>query len=544
MKKIGLIIYFLMDLCLGINAKTITVPKNIKYIDIKAYTEVCYQKSPIDNLESLQFDFFDYKKIIREKGVIYIKFDVNHEKLTKKYYLNTVYFDSVEVFTKNKNKWVKINQKSGFLIPMNQKTVKNGRTSLVPIPVFPNQNNTFIVALHSVTKSSALASDVSAKIGLHLYTSNGLSIFNSHKNIGFFLSGVLLFMMLINSGIYILGKKKSYCYLVLYNLFFLLAIVFTNGLLQEIGLINNTEINRTTRLMAWCIFPIFYLAFGKNYLQLKTKLSWAYTMVTIVLVLNILCLTPFLFSNLSLVFTLLPYIFPLNALVLFICSLFLAKQNFVPAKFMIFASSILFLGYLGIFMGIKTQIIPFVYTEVFTIIFLLIELSVFSIAVFSDFRQTEKKVLLEIQKRLEIEQELNQKNRALISANLKMESNQEQLSNILANDNVTVSEIKKQIKQLKTNDKNWENTFTHFQEVHPLFFDALAQVFPNLTSNDLKLCAFLKMNLSTKEIANLTGVTEIAVSKSRNRLRKKLNMPLGENIIQFINQNIDNSSNV
>ena len=84
---------------------------------------------------------------------------------------------------------------------MNQKTVKNGRTSLVPIPVFPNQNNTFIVALHSVTKSSALASDVSAKIGLHLYTSNGLSIFNSHKNIGFFLSGVLLFMMLINSGI-------------------------------------------------------------------------------------------------------------------------------------------------------------------------------------------------------------------------------------------------------------------------------------------------------------------------------------------------------
>ena len=171
-------------------------------------------------------------------------------------------------------------------------------------------------------------------------------------------------------------------------------------------------------------------------------------------------------------------------------------------------------------------------------------MSVFSIAVFSDFRQTEKKVLLEIQKRLEIEQELNQKNRALISANLKMESNQEQLSNILANDNVTVSEIKKQIKQLKTNDKNWENTFTHFQEVHPLFFDALAQVFPNLTSNDLKLCAFLKMNLSTKEIANLTGVTEIAVSKSRNRLRKKLNMPLGENIIQFINQNIDNSSNV
>ena len=77
-----------MDLCLGINAKTITVPKNIKYIDIKAYTEVCYQKSPIDNLESLQFDFFDYKKIIREKGVIYIKFDVNHEKLTKKYYQN------------------------------------------------------------------------------------------------------------------------------------------------------------------------------------------------------------------------------------------------------------------------------------------------------------------------------------------------------------------------------------------------------------------------------------------------------------------------
>lgn len=522
----------------SVKATSILIHPDMEYLDVKPYLTTAFSAKEDVDLAKLNFHALRSQNLPNQKGIIFLNFTIANPTAMKEVYLNTVYFDSVVVYVKNHQIWEKQNQQSGFLVPMRNKTVKVARTNLVPLLLHPHTTTEYIIALYSVTKTSALAADVSAKIGLHLYSKEGLYIFSTHKNIAFLLTGVLLFMMFINSGIYILGKKKSYLYLVFYNLFFMLAIVATNGLLFELGLLNNMEVNRTFRLIMWTVFPIFYLLFGKNYLQLKTKFPLGYTIVMFTLLLNLLCLIPFLFSNISLVFTILPYVFPCNALVLFVISLKLFKQHFVPAKFMVFASGVLSLGYLGIFIGVKTNFIPYVFTEIFTLIFLLLELSVFSIAVFSELRHSEKKILLEVKKRLEIEQELNQKNRELISANLKLMYNQEQLSEILANDKVTINQIKQQIKQLKTYDKNWENTFTHFQEVHPLFFDALAQTFPHLTSNDLKLCAFLKMNLSTKQIANLTGVTEIAVSKSRNRLRKKLNMPPGENIIQFIHQNI------
>jgi hypothetical protein len=490
------------------------------------------------NLDSIIFSPFNLQQITRKKGVILLKLNLKSNVESNELYFNTVYFDSVNVYIKNQNQWEKTPQQSGFLIPMSSKSFQYARTSLVPIPVQKNQTSQYIIALYSTTKTSALATDVSAKIGFHLYTKEGLFIFNTHKNLAFLLSGVLLFMMIINGGIYILGKKKSYLYLVLYNLFFLLAIVSTNGLLYELGLLENTEINRTFRLIMWTVFPIFYLFFGKNYLQLKKRFYKGYIVVISTIILNTLCLIPFLFCNLSLAFTILPYIFPLNALILFICALFLVKTNFVPAKFMFTASLILFLGYLFIFIGIKLNFVPFVFTEVVTVSFLLLELSIFSIAIFSELRYNEKKALIELQKRLEIEQQLNSKNRELISANIKLMNNHEQLNELINNKKINFTQIKQQIKQIKLADSHWEKTLKHFQEVHPLFFDKLAQAYPKLSSNDLKLCAFLKLNLSTKEIASINGISELAISKSRNRLRKKMDMQPGENIIAFINKSI------
>ena len=63
-----------------------------------------------------------------------------------------------------------------------------------------------------------------------------------------------------------------------------------------------------------------------------------------------------------------------------------------------------------------------------------------------------------------------------------------------------------------------------FQNVHDKFYDYLSEDFPALTSNDLRLCAFLKMNLNTKDIASITHQTTNTVEVARTRLRKKLNI--------------------
>lgn len=55
------------------------------------------------------------------------------------------------------------------------------------------------------------------------------------------------------------------------------------------------------------------------------------------------------------------------------------------------------------------------------------------------------------------------------------------------------------------------------------FQDKLKEQYPNLTAYDLRLCTYLKANLSTKEIATLLNITPDSVKKAKHRLRKKIN---------------------
>jgi len=83
-------------------------------------------------------------------------------------------------------------------------------------------------------------------------------------------------------------------------------------------------------------------------------------------------------------------------------------------------------------------------------------------------------------------------------------------------------------------DKNWERFESHFDQVHENFFKNLRAKYPNLTPKDQKLCAYLRMNLSTKEIAPLLNISVRGVEISRYRLRKKLSLDPEDNLVSFI----------
>lgn len=73
-----------------------------------------------------------------------------------------------------------------------------------------------------------------------------------------------------------------------------------------------------------------------------------------------------------------------------------------------------------------------------------------------------------------------------------------------------------------------------FEKVHPHFVSKLSSAHPNLSSNDLRLCTYLYLNMSTKEIASLTCREVRSVESSRNRLRKKLELGAGEDITKYL----------
>lgn len=79
-------------------------------------------------------------------------------------------------------------------------------------------------------------------------------------------------------------------------------------------------------------------------------------------------------------------------------------------------------------------------------------------------------------------------------------------------------------------DNNWENFRKYFEEVHQDFNSKVKEQYPNLTSNELRLMALLKMNLSSKEIASILNISQEGIKKARYRLRKKLQISSEESL--------------
>lgn len=82
----------------------------------------------------------------------------------------------------------------------------------------------------------------------------------------------------------------------------------------------------------------------------------------------------------------------------------------------------------------------------------------------------------------------------------------------------------------------------YFNEVSPLFNTKLKEKHPNLTANDLRLCAYIYMGLTSKEISQLTFREVESVEKSRNRLRKKINLGSDVSIREYLMHVVDGDS--
>lgn len=74
----------------------------------------------------------------------------------------------------------------------------------------------------------------------------------------------------------------------------------------------------------------------------------------------------------------------------------------------------------------------------------------------------------------------------------------------------------------------------HFNKVHGNFLVILKKKFPNLNAHELKLCAYLRLNLSSKEMARLLSISVRGVEIGRYRLRKKLQLQPKEDLFQFL----------
>lgn len=94
-------------------------------------------------------------------------------------------------------------------------------------------------------------------------------------------------------------------------------------------------------------------------------------------------------------------------------------------------------------------------------------------------------------------------------------------------------ETQDQLKSQLENDRLWDDFFFHFEKVHPTFLNKLSEQF-KLSQSDLKLCAFIKMNLSNKDICKLMHINPTSIRVIRHRLKKKLEIEKEQSVSEFL----------
>ncbi len=154
-----------------------------------------------------------------------------------------------------------------------------------------------------------------------------------------------------------------------------------------------------------------------------------------------------------------------------------------------------------------------------------------------------KNALLEQQN---LEHELEITNKEMTTNVMSLMKKNEMLS-ILSNKLVELKNktVNKEVKQAvnkiaielqKTADPEIYKEFEYrFNQIHVGFYDSLLKKYPKLTPGELRLCAFLRLNMSTKEISELTGQVPSSLETARYRLRKKLGISnTKENLITFL----------
>ena len=159
-------------------------------------------------------------------------------------------------------------------------------------------------------------------------------------------------------------------------------------------------------------------------------------------------------------------------------------------------------------------------------------------------KHKSEKELIDRERKLELEKHkelLEFKNKELATSALQLIEKEEFLNNLKSkikshgNPMVEVKAINRMINIAQgSTANNWQEFEARFVDVNQSFYENLRKQFPKLSKSDQKICALIKLNFSSKEMASLLAISVESIHTSRYRLRKKLQLKREESLSEFI----------
>lgn len=141
----------------------------------------------------------------------------------------------------------------------------------------------------------------------------------------------------------------------------------------------------------------------------------------------------------------------------------------------------------------------------------------------------------------QLSQDVDNKNRELAVSTMSLNSKNELLAFIKEdlkktsqNDSTNIKSVISTINKNITEEDSWNVFKEAFDNADKDFLKRIKQLHPLLTPNDLRLCAYLRLNLSSKEIAPLFNISVRSVEIKRYRLRKKMDLQHENGLIEYI----------
>lgn len=501
-------------------------------------------------------DFVPYEKwdgMDFDAKAYWIRFRMENEGTEDRiYFLNTGYFFQVASFfaPRSGSELIPIDE-AEKVEPNNESFSENYRANLVKVPLPAKSQRTFYLKLSAPNHDVLYLSRTSFSEGFDLYTVKGIKqTFLSLRNHSFLLSGILLLMFMFNSLMAFRTRKQVYLWLAVYNLVFCLTYLNIYGYIFITSSGGGMEISRSLQFIFPVLIVLAYSMFTLNFLELQKYSPTIYKVMLLVnaLILSTLIWLAFGYYFLAILNCGLTTILGFSLVYFSIFRTYKHRSVRKKLHFYIAASTMMLVFFLNFLMSIWVESRDYYLAELLVQVAGAVEILMFTYIAVDDYVVAQKKVVsLDVQKRMlesqkeQMEEEIALKSKELVSrttAELAFHQQQKEILNLLEEmqpeSNAQLRKAINRIRQMTGNSNFADNFLIHFNGVHVGFSERLQTLHPNLTANDIKLCAYIRMNLSSLEIAQLQGVEKSSINQARYRIRKKIELERGTDLFSYL----------
>ena len=510
------------------------------------------QKFTPENLSDANFKRYDADYLIPENEY-WFKLVFDNEKLSKtKYFIhfNEFFYELRSIQYDEKNgSWIVSN--GGSVVPQIERTYSGFLKDKI---LFQKSENT-VTSLYIKGKFGGTSNRKLPALNL-LPENEYQSLKTKTDIIQSFFAGIITILCLLNLVLFVLTREKLYLCYFIYALVASFYFFFFYDYIEQFWFPRHPEINKlfffsNTLSQVLYYFFLYHAINSKNVGKFR---KWIFRYAVIIGLITLVAIAGATI-NFDFAVGISDYMSVLNGLLIILIFIFFVNKVSRTVKIILFGSLFLAIG------GAAAIIANFISVSI-THVYIYqagfcIELILFTLAInYIHYNERIERIGKELDvarlqtEKLESEKELQELNKAIDKKNRDLtykaiviaqkesmhKSMLKQLSNLSKQDKVKKSDLQELMSNLKanTNNNHWNEFESHFTSVHPLFYSSLNERYPNLTAGEYKLCSFLKMNLSSKEIALITGKSQQSVDVARSRLRKKMGLENHENISSII----------